>query len=163
MQGFIELVDAFGGVTVDVAKRIPMPGNVPGAPTQYPDTIGPGLVAMDGSTALGYVRSRKADNDYWRTRRQRELLAALAQQVSLSQVAGSFGEVAGAVGGTLRTSLSPDDLVATLNVIGDEAAIVESIGLVPPMVNVSRPDYQEMAEVVGRVHVALVESGAPGG
>lgn len=162
MQGFLDLVDALGGVTLDLPAAVPMPGNVPGAPTQYPDTIGPGRVEMDGSTALGYARSRKGDNDYRRARRQRGLLAALAQQVSLADVALSFGSVADAIGGTLRTSLSPDELIETLNVIGGETAIVESVGLVPPLVDVRRPDYDSIAKVVGAIQVALVTGTSSG-
>lgn len=162
MQGFLELIDAIGGVTVNVPRAVPMPGNVPGAPTQYPDTIGPGIIAMDGSTALGYVRSRKGDSDYQRTRRQRDLLAALATQLDLTEVITSFPQIADAVGGTLRTSLTPDELADTLAVIGGETAIVESVGLVPPLVNVNRPDYQQLAEIVGAVRVALA-TGVPSG
>ena len=162
MQGFLELIDAIGGVTVNVTRAVPMPGNVPGAPTQYPDTIGPGVIEMDGSTALGYVRSRKGDSDYQRTRRQRELLASLATQLDLTEVITSFPRVAEAVGGTLRTSLTPDELAETLAVIGGETAIVESVGLVPPLVNVNRPDYQQLAEIVGAVRVALA-TGVPSG
>jgi LCP family protein required for cell wall assembly len=162
MQGFLDLVDALGGVTIHLSAPVPMPGNVPGARTQYPDTIGPGLVEMDGSTALGFARSRKGDNDYRRARRQRDLLAALAQQVSLAEVALSFGAVAAAIGGTLRTSLTPDELTETLNVIGGETAIVESVGLVPPLVDVRRPDYDAMAKVVGAVQVALVTATSSG-
>ncbi|MDW3216917.1 MAG: LCP family protein [Ilumatobacteraceae bacterium] len=162
MQGFLDLIDAIGGVTLTLTSAIPMPGNVPGARTQYPDTIGPGVVQMDGSTALGYARSRKGDNDYRRARRQRDLLAALAQQVSLTDVALSFGSVAAAIGGTLRTSLTPDELTETLNVIGGETAIVESVGLVPPLVDVRRPDYDAMAKIVGAVHMALVTGASSG-
>jgi LCP family protein required for cell wall assembly len=162
MQGFLELIDALGGVTVSVPKAVPMPGNVPGARTQYPDTIGPGVIHMDGTTALGYVRSRKGDSDYQRTRRQRDLLAALATQISFGDVARSFGSVAGAIGGTLRTSLTPDQLAETLAVIGGETAIVESVGLVPPVVDVNRPDYPQLARIVGEVRLALV-TGTPSG
>lgn len=162
MRGFLDLIDALGGVTVDVTKRIPMPGNVPGAPTQYPEAIGPGVIRMDGTTALGYARSRKGDSDYRRTARQRDLLASLAQQISLGDVVLSFGAVASAVGGTLRTSLTPDELADTLNVIGGETAIVESVGLVPPLVDPRRPDYDALAKVVGAVQIALV-TGVPSG
>ncbi len=162
MQGFLDLIDALGGVTVNVSKAVPMPGNVPGARTQYPAVLGPGLVHMDGSTALGYARSRKGDNDYRRARRQRDLLASLARQISPTDVALSFSSVAAAIGGTLRTSLTPDELTDTLNVIGGETAIVESVGLVPPLVNVRRPDYDAMAKVVGKVQLALVHGTASG-
>jgi LCP family protein required for cell wall assembly len=162
MQGFIDVIDSVGGVTIDVDRVIPMPGNVPGAPTQYPDTIGPGVIEMDGSTALGYVRSRTGDSDYHRTTRQRDLLAALARQVSFTDVIANFGQVTGAIGGTLRTSLTPDQLAEVLAVIGGETAIVESVGLSPPLASPSRPDYQRMAEVVNAVLVAIAE-GTPSG
>ncbi len=162
MQGFLDVIDALGGVTVDVPKAVPMPGNIPGAPTQYPDVIGPGRITMDGTTALGYVRSRKGDTDFHRARRQRDLLAALATQITFDDVALSFGELSRAVGGTLRTSLTPDGLADTLTVIGGETAIVESVGLVPPLVNVRRPDYQQLARIVGEVHLA-VATGQPSG
>jgi anionic cell wall polymer biosynthesis LytR-Cps2A-Psr (LCP) family protein len=139
-----------------------MPGNVPGARSQYPDTIGPGVIHMDGSTALGYVRSRHGDSDYQRTARQRDLLASLATQISFGDVALSFNNVASAIGGTLRTSLSPDELAEVLNVIGGDTAIVESVGLVPPLVDVTRPDYGQLARIVGAVRVAIA-TGEPSG
>ena len=162
MQGFLELIDALGGVTVELSSEVQMPGNVPGAPTQYPDTIGPGVIEMDGTTALGYVRSRKGDTDYHRTARQRDLLEALATQISFDDVALSFGSVSSAIGGTLRTSLSPDQLAEALAVIGGETAITESVGLVPPLVRVDNPDYRELARIVGAVGVALA-TGQPSG
>ena len=162
MQGFIDLVDAVGGVTVYVSKELPMPGNVPGARTQYPDTIGPGRVAMDGTVALGYVRSRAADNDYYRVARQRSLLAALATQIAPEDVLISFNAVTDALGSALRTSLTPDQLAETLNVIGGETAIVESIGLVPPLISIERPNFQLLADVVGDIQMALV-TGVPSG
>jgi LCP family protein required for cell wall assembly len=162
MRGFVGLVDALGGVTVDVPKAVPMPGNIPDAPTQYPDVLGPGVIHMDGTTALGYARSRYADSDYQRAARQRALLAALGQQVSAGDVLGSYGAVAGALGDSLRTSLTPDELANTLAVIGGNTAIVESVGLVPPLVNVNNPDWNQLARIVGEVQVALA-SGQPSG
>lgn len=157
MQGFLELIDAVGGVTVNVPKAIPMPGNVPGAPNQYPDTIGPGTIRMNGTTALGYVRSRYADNDYERTARQRALLAALARQVSFGEVVANYRGVTSAIGGTLRTSLGPDELARLLALLGGETAIVESVGLVPPLTSTIRPDFQKLAEVAGAVRLAIAE------
>ena len=162
MQGFLELIDALGGVAVQVTKQIPMPGNVPGAKHEYPPTIGPGTVEMDGTVALGYVRSRYADSDYQRTRRQRDLLAALAQQVSPLEVLSRYDQVLGAVGGTLRTSLTPDELADILALIGGETAIVESVGLVPPLVRVKNADAQAMAEIVGKVRLAIAQGTASG-
>jgi hypothetical protein len=47
-------------------------------------------------------------------------------------------------------------------VIGGETAIVESVGLVPPLVDIEAPDFQLMARVVGSVRLALA-TGEPSG
>lgn len=160
MRGFVDLVDAVGGVTVDVPQAVPMPGYIPNQPDDYPTTIGPGEIHMNGSTALGYVRSRSADSDYQRTARQRLLLAALGSQVGAGDVLGAYGRVTAALGDSLRTSLSPDELADTLAVIGGETAIVESVGLVPPVVNVNQPNWPELAQIVSDVQVAIA-TGTP--
>jgi LCP family protein required for cell wall assembly len=162
MRGFVSLVDALGGVTVDLPMAVPMPGNIPNAPTQYPDVIGPGVVFMDGTIALGYARSRSMDSDYQRTERQRRLLAALGRQLSVADLLSSYGAVLDAVGDSLRTSLTPDELANIVAVIGGQTAIVESVGLVPPLVSPRRPDWFKLARVAGEVRLALA-TGTPSG
>jgi LCP family protein required for cell wall assembly len=162
MQGFLEIVDALGGVMVDVPKAVPTPGNVRGAAHPLPPVIQAGVQFMDGTTALAYVRSRKADTDYRRSERQRLVLGSLARQVSLSEALAGYSTVTSVLGERLRTSLSTDEFTNLLALLGGETAIVESMGLVPPLVNPSRPDYDAMAKIVGRVQVALV-TGQPSG
>jgi polyisoprenyl-teichoic acid--peptidoglycan teichoic acid transferase len=162
MQGFLEIIDALGGVMVDVPRAVPAPGNPPGARHPVPSVIPAGLQFMDGTTALSYVRSRKADTDYRRSDRQRLVLSALARQVSLSEALSGYSTVTSVLGDRLRTSLSTDEFVNLLGLLGGETAIVESMGLVPPLVNVARPDYDAMAKIVGKVQMALV-TGQPSG
>jgi LCP family protein required for cell wall assembly len=162
MQGFLEVIDAMGGVTVDVRKAVPTPGNPPGAKHPVPDIIPAGVQHMDGTTALAYVRSRKADTDYHRMRRQRDVLGALARQVTLSDALSGYTAVTSALGDSLHTSLSTDEFATFIDLLGAETAIVESVGLGPPLVDPSRPNYDEMAKIVGRVQLALV-AGEPSG
>jgi polyisoprenyl-teichoic acid--peptidoglycan teichoic acid transferase len=71
--GFIEVVDALGGVVVSVEKDIFQPGwdlYFPAGPNQ-----------MDGLTALRYSRIRMPDSDYERVKRQQAVLLALANRV----------------------------------------------------------------------------------
>ena len=156
MKGFVDVIDALGGVTVDVPKAVPTPGNPPDALHPVPDVIEAGEQHMDGTTALAYVRSRKADTDYHRANRQRLVLAALARQVSLGDAFTGYSSVVSALGESLRTSLTTDEFVYLLGLIGAETAIVESIGLVPPLVRPDRPDYDAMAKVVGKIQLAIV-------
>jgi LCP family protein required for cell wall assembly len=162
MMGFLEVVDAMGGVTVNVRKAVPTPGNPPGAKHPVPDVIEAGTQHMDGTTALAYVRSRKADSDYQRMRRQRDVLGALATQVTLGDALSGYTAVTSALGDSLHTSLSTDEFANFIAMLGAETSIVESVGLSPPLVDPSNPNYLEMAKIVGRVQLALV-AGEPSG
>ena len=159
MQGFLDLIDAVGGVVVDVPKQLPMPGNVPGAKHPLPNFVGPGLVSMDGTVALAYVRSRSADSDYQRMQRQRDLLTALAAQVDPSKVLGQFGDVAAALKGTLRTSMTTSEAVDLAQRL-QSGAIDESLGLVPPLVEPGNPNYDAIRLAVDIVRTSI-ETGVP--
>ncbi len=162
MQGFLELIDALGGVTVQLPGTLSMPGNVPGAKHELPSTLGPGTITMDGTTALGYVRSRHDDSDYQRMRRQRVLLAALGSQISMIDIVLRFSAITEALGNALRTTMTSDEFAELIATIGDQVAIVESVGLVPPLVKPSRPDYAQIDRIVAEVMLAIV-SGQPSG
>ncbi|MDD1476644.1 LCP family protein [Arthrobacter sp. H16F315] len=72
-EGFQGLVDAIGGVTVDV--KVPFTGTR--AKSEYVFNAGPNT--LDGARALAFVRERYAfaDGDYQRVRNQQLLLAAV--------------------------------------------------------------------------------------
>jgi LCP family protein required for cell wall assembly len=160
MQGFLELIDAVGGVTVDLERAVLLPPNLPGAKHDIPTSVGPGPVQMDGTLALAYARTRYADSDYGRMGRQRQLLAALGTQVSMADAIGGFSNVASALSDAVRTSLSPDEFSDLLDVLGDTASITESVGLVPPLVVPGRPDYDAIREIVDDVQEAIA-TGVP--
>ncbi|MCC7105758.1 MAG: LCP family protein [Chloroflexi bacterium] len=77
---FRGLVDAVGGVRVDVPRRLYDP--------RYPTpdygtktvVFEPGVVWLDGERALEYVRTRHADTDFGRMRRQQQVISALRDQ-----------------------------------------------------------------------------------
>ena len=92
--------------------------------------------------------------------RQRQLLAALGDQVSMSDAIGGFSNVAGALSDAVRTSLSPNEFTDLLDVLGDTASITESVGLVPPLVIPGRPDYDEIRQIVDDIQEAIA-SGVP--
>jgi polyisoprenyl-teichoic acid--peptidoglycan teichoic acid transferase len=158
MQGFLELVDVLGGVTMNLEEKIPMPGNVPGAKHDYPPYIGPGEVEMDGTIALGFARSRSGDSDYGRMGRQRQLLAALAAQASGADVLRKFPDLADVMRWTVRTSLNTDEFSFLLERLQDGAAVKESVGLAPPIINPGRPDFDTIATLIDTLQYALAEN-----
>ncbi|MCB9135278.1 MAG: LCP family protein [Anaerolineales bacterium] len=76
-DGFRQIVDTLGGV--DVPLACPFADYRLNAATQslYWYSVGPGVVHMDGYTALWYARSRMSSNDFDRGRRQQEILRAI--------------------------------------------------------------------------------------
>jgi LCP family protein required for cell wall assembly len=76
-NGFIELIDAVGGVTIDVERTIVddfYPTEDGGVTTVRFES---GVQHMDGERALAYARTRHADDDYQRAGRQQQVLSAL--------------------------------------------------------------------------------------
>ena len=80
-QGFAALVDAVGGVDIEVPKLI--------IDYQYPTVNGgtmtvrfePGRQHMDGERALQYARTRHQDGDYERAARQQQVVSAVAKKM----------------------------------------------------------------------------------
>ena len=155
MQGFLEVVDALGGVTLTLDKKLPMPGNVPGAKTEYPRFIGPGKVTMDGTTALGFARSRSADSDYGRMGRQRQLLTALASQVQGSDILLRFPDLTEIMRWTVRTSLSVGEFSSLVDRLRSGAAIKESVGLAPPLIVPGNPNFTDISNLIDALQVAI--------
>jgi polyisoprenyl-teichoic acid--peptidoglycan teichoic acid transferase len=82
LAGFVRLVDAIGGLWIDVPERL-VDRNYPledGSGHLRLD-IRAGCQLLDGRLALAYARSRHQDSDYGRMRRQQAVLVALARQV----------------------------------------------------------------------------------
>src|SRR4051794_34365113 len=76
-DGFEQVVDAIGGVIVDVDRPIKddeYPTDDYGLIRLY---IPPGPMLMDGKTALMYARSRHSEDDFGRARRQQKVLMAI--------------------------------------------------------------------------------------
>ena len=81
-SGFVELIDAVGGVTVDVERTIvddSFPTEDGGVTTVRFDS---GVQQMDGERALMYARTRHADDDYQRAIRQQQVISALMAKMA---------------------------------------------------------------------------------
>lgn len=161
MKGFADIIDAVGGVTLDLSDNVPLPPSIPGE-HELPSSVGPGRVEMDGATAIAYARSRSADSDYQRMGRQRQLLAALGNEISAREAISGFGSVTGALADSMRTSLSAGEFASLLDTLGDNAKVGESVGLVPPLIQPGHPDYAQIRTIVDAVE-RFVVTGEPSG
>lgn len=117
MNGFAQLIDALGGIDINVTERLPK-GWGPTYEGEDPEEwakgwIEPGQQRMDGDTAQWYARSRYTTSDWDRMLRQRQLQEAILAQFTPANVLTHFQGVAAAGSNIVDTDL-PRDLLPTL-------------------------------------------------
>lgn len=113
LTGFADVVDAFGGVLLDVAEPVDGP--------LYDVTTGgyemvqipAGRQLLDGDLALAYSRARYGSSDYVRMARQRCVVASMASQADLLTLFARLGDLLDAVESNLVTNL-PIELIPDL-------------------------------------------------
>jgi LCP family protein required for cell wall assembly len=134
LEGFVEVVDALGGVTVRVTEHVKDRVSAPedGQPRPSVD-VGPGRYHFDGRRALAYVRSRSADDDYHRMRRQRCLLAGLASQANLPTVLRALPRLLQVARRSVSTNIPAGELPRLAALATQlRGARVITLGLGPP-------------------------------
>lgn len=104
MQGAVDLVDALGGVDINVTERIAI-ADPETAIEDVPEWIEVGGQHMDGYTAIMYARSRWGNTDYTRMQRQQQLQEALLQQVNPANVVTKFSAIMDAGTQMVRTNI----------------------------------------------------------
>lgn len=97
LDGFQDIVNAFGGIQLRVTERIPIGGEVLSNGTVIPPHgyLEPKLYThMTGRQAMWYSRSRFGSTDYARMDRQRCVLGAIARQADPRTVLTKFTSLA---------------------------------------------------------------------
>lgn len=154
MQGFAQLIDALGGVDINVTERLPMGGG-PSYDGEPADDwaigwIEPGQQHMSGDTAQWYARSRYTTSDWDRMKRQRELQAAILAQFTPQTVLTRFNEVAAAGTALISTDLPQDKLPEFFDLmLKAKEQKVTTIELTPEFgVDEHEPDYAHIHDMV---------------
>ena len=147
LQGFERLVDAVGGVTLNVRDRIPIGGI--GAPiTGY---VKPGLRKLDGFETLWFARSRVAADDYSRMARQKCVMQAMLTQLSPQTVVLKFDAIAKASQALITTDVPQGEVDRFLQLaMKARSQPVRTVSFVPPMISTSHPDVDKIHATVQR-------------
>ncbi len=148
MWGFQDLIDALGGVTISVPEAVPI--HTDDTFTEVLEWIGPGVVHMNGYTALWYARSRHDTTDYDRMLRQRQLQEAIMQQFTPANVLSKFESIADAGAQVVRTDVPQSMLGFFVDLAGKtrEQEIV-SVELTPlGDVDPEDPDFAYIRQLV---------------
>jgi polyisoprenyl-teichoic acid--peptidoglycan teichoic acid transferase len=159
MAGFASIIDALGGLTVDVGpNRLPVGGITPSGQHVAPDYYIPaGVQNLSGEQALAFARSRTGSDDYTRMGRQRCLLQYILQQKSPADLLTNFQGVAKATTNSVATNIPQQVLPALVSLAGEGNLALESVSFDPNLpdpnaddgkFNTLWPDFEYMREVV---------------
>jgi LCP family protein required for cell wall assembly len=145
LQGFRSLVQAVGGLKLNVRDRIPIGGG--GGPvTGY---IEPGVQRLNGFETLWFARSRHSADDYSRMARQKCVMNAMLQQLSPRTVITKFEKIAAASTELITTDLPASELGRFAELaMKARSKPVSTVSFVPPAINTGAPDIDKIHAMV---------------
>jgi LCP family protein required for cell wall assembly len=158
LEGFQGMIDAMGGVTIDVKKRVP----IGGGSSPIRGWIEPGKQKMNGKTALWYARSREGSSDYERMARQRCVMTAMAQQMDPQTLLTKFQQIASASKDLVSTDVPGGDVGTFVDLgLKGKSQKITSVQFVPPLIKPAHPDFAFIQQTV-KDTIAKDEGKTPG-
>ncbi|MDP9430656.1 MAG: LCP family protein, partial [Actinomycetota bacterium] len=149
LDGFSRLVDALGGITLDVNYWVPINGN-PGTGELPDDYIEPGPdQVMDGQRALAFARGRFGLTDYDRMARQRCTINAIIDAADPVTLLERYQELAATTQDIVSTDIprsALDDFVDLAFLVKD--AEVRSVVFDDSVIDPTYPDYDRIRTIV---------------
>jgi polyisoprenyl-teichoic acid--peptidoglycan teichoic acid transferase len=137
LAGFRGLVDAVGGVTLNVRQPIPV-GGLGADVTGY---IKPGVRKLNGYDTLWFARSRDSSDDYSRMARQKCVMNAMLHQISPQTVLTNFEKIAKASSQMISTDIPASEVDRFMALaLKAKSQPVSTLSLVPPLINTAEPN-----------------------
>jgi LCP family protein required for cell wall assembly len=135
--GFERLIDAMGGVTINVQMPVVddnFPGDNPGdAGVPERIYIPAGLQHMTGAQALTYARSRHGSNDFDRAARQQRVLFSLKNQTDVGSLLPKVPALIASLRDAIHTDLPIGSLPRLLELAGSvDTSAIRSYVFAPP-------------------------------
>ncbi|HEY8239162.1 MAG TPA: LCP family protein [Candidatus Limnocylindrales bacterium] len=159
LGGFEQLIDAAGGVDIDV-KRAILDGRydwLDGSDTGFFLSVGPHH--LNGRIALAFVRSRQGvgDNDFVRADRQQQLLLALRKRLLDPAMVTKLPELLDAAAKTIRTNFPPDRINEMLALAEQfDTARIRRYVLRPPTYSVHPPTNTTNGTYILRLRIDAI-------
>jgi LCP family protein required for cell wall assembly len=140
MYGFADLIDALGGIRLDISKRVPKGGW--GAPPSA-GYIEPGPNRLlTGPEALWFARDRDGSSDYARMMRQKCVMVAMLHQMDPPTVAAKFSQIASATGRILVTDVPSTDVGMLVDLATKAKSLdIANVAFTPPLIAPGSPNY----------------------
>jgi LCP family protein required for cell wall assembly len=162
LQGFRDFVDAIGGITVDVHKRLPIGGDGnPASPIYHKATGGWIEVGnnqhLSGYRALWFARSRWMYDDYDRMQRQRCVIGDVVNQADPVTLALNFPKIAKTLKKNLSTGIRTSELQAWVDLSQRiKGGTVKSLPFTDKVINTVHPNIRAIHRLVSEAITASV-------
>ena len=116
-KGLVKLVDAVGGVEVDVPKRLCTDDSSRGGEV----CIKAGRQVLNGEQALVFARNRKQleNGDFGRAEHQQEIIMALINKMKTINDVSTFMDILNTISNNLDTNLTTKQILSFYNVAKD--------------------------------------------
>ena len=118
LTGFAQVVDAVGGVTIDVPRAVYGPSYDPATGGYTMIRIPAGSRRLDGAETLAYVRERYQSSDHDRMHRQRCVLAALAESADTMSLLRGLRGILAAVETHVTTDVPREEVPLLIRLAG---------------------------------------------
>ncbi|GAA4399736.1 hypothetical protein GCM10023168_07540 [Fodinibacter luteus] len=157
LRGFRALVDAMGGVDVNVRERVCVECHqTPSGRIEFTgekeEWIEPGLQHLDGRLALWYSRSRAGSDDFSRMRRQRCVAGALLDQADPVSLLRSYPQLAKVLKSNVSADIPAGELSAWVDLVLriQEGGSIRSLPLTSKVVEPGYPDFAKIRRLVDK-------------
>jgi LCP family protein required for cell wall assembly len=148
MAAFSSLIDALGGIDINVKERLPIGGQKDDL-SDVKGWIEVGQQHMNGYTALWYARSRHSTNDYDRMRRQHEVENQVLKQMDPANVLGRVQQIMSAGKELVKTDIPSGMLFEYKNLASKAKAYgIKSLNITPPIYDPIYPNF-------GKIHADI--------
>lgn len=162
LSGFQALVDAMGGVDINVPRRIPIGGGhnqATGNALPIYGYIEPGRQHLDGYHALWFSRSREGSDDYDRMGRQRCMVSALLDQANPVQLLARYPALAKVAKNNIQSGIRQQDLAAWVTLVERiQRGKIRSLPITNKVVDVTDPDFAKIRRLVATAITPKVAS-----
>jgi polyisoprenyl-teichoic acid--peptidoglycan teichoic acid transferase len=146
LKGFESLVDSVGGITMDVYRRVP----IGGGSTKIHGYVEAGRSRhLSGYEALWFARSRSDSSDYDRVLRQKCVMRAMLNQFDPITVLTKFNRIAAASREVVATDIPTSEIGTMIDLaLKAKALPISSVAVMPPLIDPSSPDFDEVVRIV---------------
>lgn len=124
-NAFIDVVDALDGVEVDVPYALKEKDENDQRTVQ----LKPGIQTLNGREALAFARTRKADSDLERGKRQQEILKSIIQKSASVSAITKYDDIISAVGDNMRTNMTFTEMKSFVAYLSSGVPSVETLQL----------------------------------